>query len=206
MDSRSQKTTAGSFPRVSATVFTSTVAAMFVPQWHTKTPILCIVYASLFAVFPECADDCLLRQIVIQHFGNLLRFQVILSLLTDYRQSDCFHQFCRFHVSADSVLRRQSRTGIYKWTSTAISVSMSPCFHHIYKLMRMIFHCIIRRTGTAEHFPQRIHFSGLTPLVRQRPVLSNLPFSFLLTFTTECFCEQLGEIYNRQHQNRRSSS
>ena len=37
-----EKTTPGSLPRVSATFFTSTVAAMLLPHQQTNTPILCI--------------------------------------------------------------------------------------------------------------------------------------------------------------------
>ena len=46
---------------------TSTVAAMLVPQWHTNTPILCIVFPPYFLYLRNALAIGLLRQALVQH-------------------------------------------------------------------------------------------------------------------------------------------
>ena len=59
---------------------------MFVPQWHTNTPIFCIAFPSLLLIFPERGGDGLLRQRLVQARGNSLRLQKILPLLDEEEQ------------------------------------------------------------------------------------------------------------------------
>ena len=53
----------------------------------------------LFTVLPEGAGDSLLRQLFVQQFGDLVGFQVILSLLADHRYTDCFDEPGGLHAA-----------------------------------------------------------------------------------------------------------
>jgi hypothetical protein len=127
---------------------------------HENTNFLHVFSPSLFLVLAECADEELTGCIVFDDARDVFRFQMISALTANSDETNSLNDFCgfnttraTFHASQTSKTFVNGRR-IYELFDFAL-------LYHIYKLMRMIFHLIVRRTSTgafaASHTFENIH-------------------------------------------------
>ena len=81
-------------------------------------------------------------QIFVQQLRNIVRMKMILSLFTNYRESDCFDEVCRLYISRTALdTSKACKTFINRFRfQKRFDFAV---FYHIYELMRMILHLVI---------------------------------------------------------------
>jgi hypothetical protein len=127
---------------------------------HKYTNLLHFVSPPLFLILAECAHEELTGGIVFDHTGDVFRFEMIFALTANSHSENRFHDLRRADVTG-TTFRANGTAKTFVNGRRIYELFDFALLYHIYKLMRMIFHLIVRRTSTgafaASHTFENIH-------------------------------------------------
>ena len=114
------------------------------PAYEYADSLHCV--PSLLFIFAERRGNRLLRQFFVKNFRDALGLQVIHALLALHGIAHGLNEFCRLDVSGTALdAGKAAQTGVDALRGKQFL--NSAVFDHGDKLMRMVFHLVIRRTA-----------------------------------------------------------
>ena len=100
----------------------------------------------LFRIFAQGAHQRLLRHLVVEQGGDIVRLQAVLPLLTDDAQAQRLHQLGRLHAARAALDAREARQALVQRRGLQQRLQLA-ALDHVDELVRMVFHLVIRRAA-----------------------------------------------------------